>query len=229
LGDLVEQIVKFGGGSIDVGVVSYGVDGMGQFEVRTMLEGGLSMTPFARDNALEAGAVRIDETTEEIPNGVGGLISISHRRPLLVEAEPTYAAPATPAFAEVSRLVTQWCGDHPAAGGPPVVIHLTRGRLDTADAESAVAQLSGLTIPGGAAPVLYHLVETEADHVTVVCPGEESQLADPGVQCLWRLTSPLLGRAELAAEKPSVSVQARGLVVNGKPNLLLDALRRACG
>jgi hypothetical protein len=228
LGDLVEQIVKFGGGAIDVGVVSYGVDGMGEVEVRTMLEGGLSMRPFARDHELEMGAVRIDETTEEIPNGVGGLISISHRRPVLVEAEPTYATPATPAFAEVSRLVSAWCGDHPTASGPPVVIHLTRGKLDTADAESAAAQLTGLAASSGAALVLYHLVETEADHATVICPSEESQLTDPGLQCLWRLTSPLLGRAELAAEKPSISVQSRGMVVNGKPNLLLDALRRAC-
>ncbi len=228
LGDLLEQIVKFGGGAIDVGVVSYGVDGMGEVEVRTMLEGGLSMRPFARDHELEAGAVRIDETTEEIPNGVGGLISITHRRPVLVEAEPTYAAAATPAFAKASELVSTWCAEHPAAGAPPVVIHLTRGRLDESDAQSAVAQLTAVTTPRGA-PVLYHLVETEADHVTVVCPGDESPLADPSLQCLWRLTGPLLGRVELAAEKPSVSEQSRGMVVNGKPNLLLDALRRACG
>jgi hypothetical protein len=228
LGDLLEQIVKFGGGAIDVGVVSYGMDGQGEAEVRTTLEGGLAMRTFARDNELEANAVRIDECTEEVPNGVGGLIAIPHRRPVLVEVEPTSAASAVPAFAEVSRLVAEWCGEHPAAGGPPLVFHLTRGQLDPADAEAAVAQLTGLQASVGVAPLLYHLVETESNHAVVVCPGEESQLADPLLQCLWRLTSPLLGRGELAAEKPSFSAQARGMVVNGKPNLLLDALRRAC-
>jgi hypothetical protein len=242
LGDLVEQIVKFGGGAIDVGVVSYGLNGMGEVEVRSALEGGLAPRSLARDSELEAGAVRVEDFAEEIPNGVGGLITINHRRPVLVEVEPTYGAAATPAFTQASQMVASWCSDHPATKMPPVVIHLTRGKLDPADAENAAAQLQSVvaftgvvqagqlqSVSPAAGPnvVLYHVVETEADSPTVVCPDSETQLADPSLQVLWRLSSPLLARAELAADKPTITEQSRGLVVNGKPNLLLDALRRA--
>lgn len=44
---------------------------------------------------------------------------------------------------------------------------------------------------------------------------------------LWRLSSPLLGREVLAAEKPTISDQSRGFVVNSRCNLLMETLKRA--
>jgi hypothetical protein len=229
MGDILEQIVKFGNGAIDVGVVSYGVDGMGEVEVRTTLEGSLSGRVFARDSELESGAVRIDEAVEELSNGVGGLITIQHRRPILIEAEPTFAASATKGFAEVAQLLANWCRDNPSATFPPIVLHLTRGQLTADDVTAATAPLATIATSSGAPVTLYHLVATETEQATVICPDNELALQDGNLQALFRISSLLLGRDVLAQTKPAINGSSRGLVVNGKPNLLLDALRRARG
>ncbi len=227
MGDIVEQIVKFGNGAIDVGVVSYGVDGMGEVEVRTALEGGLSGRVFARDNELEASAVRLDESKEELSNGVGGLMTIQHRRPILIEAEPTYAASPVRVFAEVAQLVANWCRDNPTASFSPIVLHLTRGQLAADDVTAAIVPLATVATGSGAPVVLYHLVATETEQATLICPDNEFATPDLNLQTLWRVSSLLLGREELAQTKPSINGSSRGFVVNGKPNLLLQALRRA--
>jgi hypothetical protein len=70
-------------------------------------------------------------------------------------------------------------------------------------------------------------VETEADHVSVFFPADDSGLQDPSLQTLWRVTSPLLGRESLLADNPQIGEHSRGMVVNAGGELLLDALKRA--
>jgi hypothetical protein len=225
MSDLIASIAKNGGGAVDVGIVSFGTDAVGELEVRSTL--GFAGRTFARDHELLGEALRVDEFEEEIPDGVGGLIKVPRKRPILVEVEPTAATPATPAFNVVSELISTWIADHPTSSIPPIVLHLTRGKLDIADAESAIQQLQNITTPSGAGVVIYHLVATEPPHATLLYPSSEFDSDDPCLQTLWRLSSPLLYRDELAAEKPSITGQSRGMVINGKFTLLLDALQRA--
>lgn len=223
MGDMVEMIVKFGRGSIDVGVISYGADSGGGSEVRAALEGRLAGRPFARDDELRNGAVRVESFEEERSDGGGGILTIPHCRPILVEAEPTPAAPATPAFVKTAELIAAWSAEHPASPNSPIVIHLTRGAPDAADTEEAARQVTTIAC----SVALYHVVETEASHPSVLFPDAVSDKEDPALQVLWRLSSPLLGRETLAAEKPTISPQSRGFVVNGRSNLLMEALKRA--
>ena len=64
---------------------------------------------------LATGALRVDEVEEQMPNGVGGLITVRRKKPIYLEVEPTAAAPPAEAFAAVARIVTEWCAQHPAA------------------------------------------------------------------------------------------------------------------
>ena len=227
MSELVGDITRIGEGSIDVGVVSYGADSSGEPDIRTSLEGGLEGRPFARDDELQSGAVRDESYDDEMSNGVGGIIKIHHLRLVLVETEPTSSAPATPAFAEVSRIVSDWCTDNPESSMPPVILHLTRGRVDAADATSAVGELRSVNTNGGLPAVLYHLVVPETEHLPVMYAGSAGDLEDSELQTLWGLTSPLLCRSHITADDPSIAADARGMVVNGKFNRLLDAIRRA--
>jgi hypothetical protein len=105
----------------------------------------------------------------------------------------------------------------------PVIVHLTRGQLDPGDAEQAVGHLTA-SVPG---VIVYHIVETEADHVSVFYPADDTGLEDPSLKALWQLTSLLLGREGFVADNPQISEHSRGMVVNTGGELLLDALKRA--
>lgn len=226
MGDMVEMIAKFGGGAIDVGVISYGSDSAGESVVRASLEGGLATRPYARDNELVEGAVRVEAFNEEVPDGAGGFYPKSRNRPVLVEVEPAAAAPAMPAFEKAAELISAWCQDYPHGLNSPIVVHLTRGELDAVDAEDAVAQLQ--SVASGAPVAVYHVVETESKRASLLYPADESKMEDePQLQILWRLSSPLLEREALAAEKSTISDQARGFVVNGRCKLLMEGLKRA--
>ena len=107
----------------------------------------------------------------------------------------------------------------------PLAIHLTRGAHDESELAGALAQLQAA---GGPLPVaVYHVVETETPHASWIVPGDETGTQNPQLQAVFRLSSPLVGRETLAAEKPTVSIASRGIVVNGRCNLLLEGIKRA--
>jgi hypothetical protein len=74
---------------------------------------------------------------------------------------------------------------------------------------------------------LYHLVLTESPHRSLAYPADPAAIEDPALTRLWELSSPLVGRQELAAVKPAVSGESRGFVVNGRFDLLLEGIRLA--
>jgi hypothetical protein len=226
LNDLLGEVVKHGGGAIDVAIVSYGADSGGEAEVRAAFEGPLSGRSFVRDNELESGALRIDEFDEQVPDGVGGLITIPRKRPILVEVEPTAACPAAPAFGELAGMLSGWCAEHPACSLPPVVLHLTRGRQDAGELEAALGQLAAVGTSAGAT-VVYHQIASEQPHPSLAYPDSDEKFEDEGLKALWRASGPLLGREALAESKPNISAGSRGFVVNGKFDQLLAVVKQS--
>jgi len=224
--DLLKQVSALKEGAVDVAVVSYGLDPGGQVELRTTLEGPLAGQTVVPHTALESGALRVEEFQEEISNGLGGLITVTRKKPVFLELEPTAAAPPAEALVAVARIAADWCALHPNACVPPIVLHLTRGRGDAAALEQAVGPLKAVSI--GAGPLaLYHLVVTEAPHKSIAYAQAAADFDDPGLQALWALTSPLLGRERLGAQRPAITPESRGMVVNGKFDLLLEEVKRA--
>jgi hypothetical protein len=200
---------------------------VGEVEVRTTFEGSLAGQSFVRDADLTAGALRIDEFEQQVPNGVGGLITIPVKRQIFVELDPTPAASPVPAFRSVRQLLADWNALHPGSCVPPVVLHLTRSALDSAALEEAAAQLATLEAAAGPAR-LYHLVVTEQPHRSLAYPGTNPEFEQPALQKIWELTSPLLGREELSVSDPAiVSVESRGMVVNGKFDRFLEGIQQA--
>ena len=224
--DLLGEIARCGGGCIDTCLVSYGATAAWEVDVRSSFEGPLDGRQFVRDNELEAGAARVEESTEEISDGAGGLLKVPCKRPVFLEVEPTAPAPATPAFAELARLLSEWCSEHPTSGGPPIVLHLTRGWLDAGDLADAAAELGSVDAPAGDV-VVYHLVMTERPHASLAYPDTDAMIEDPHLQTIWQRTSPLIDAARHAVDNPAMTPGARGLVINGKFDLLLTPIVRA--
>jgi hypothetical protein len=221
--DLLQQIGKLPDGSVEAAIASYGLDAGGQVDVRAGFDGPLAGRTTVAQGELTAGAIRVDEVEEQISNGVGGLITVRRKKPIYFELEPTAAAPTAEAFAAVARVVADWCGQHQAASLAPVVLHLTRGRAEPAEIEQATGQLHEIT---AASPVvLYHLVATETPHKSLAYPDTLDEMAEPSLQKLWELSSPLLGRQRLAAENPAIKPESRGIVVNGRFDRFLDEIK----
>ncbi len=224
--DLLTQISKLDQGSVEVAVVTYGQDSSGQPDVRSTFAGPLEGRAVVPHGELFDGAIRIEEYMEDIPNGMGGLISVKRKKPIYLDLEPTAAAPPDEALRTSAQTAADWCGQHPVACVPPVVLHLTRGEFDPAAIRPAAAPLLATSTAAGPL-VLYHLVATEGPHTSLAYPETDTQLGTDALKALWSLSSPLLDRDRLAAEGRSVGPQAVGMVVNGKFDLFLDGIKAA--
>jgi len=221
------KLAKKPSDQIDVAVVSYGVDFTGELEVRNTFEAGLTGRTVVRDTELQTGAIRIVETEQQLPNGIGGLMTVPMKQLILVELEPTATAASAAAFDAVATIVQEWSQQHPQACVPPVVLHLTRGQHSASDLEAGAAKIQGVTVASGAA-VLYHAIATQAPHTSVCYCENDAALETDELKAAFAASSPLLGRTELAESKPTlVKPESRGIVVNGKFDLLLDGIRSA--
>ena len=227
--DLLAKLAKRPTHAIDIAIISYGTDSMEENEVRTSLEGNLSGKTIVRDSELSEGALRVDEFEQQVPNGLGGLMTIPVRKPIFIELEPTSAASPVPAFAAVGQVLSEWCGQHPQSCVPPIVLHLTRGQFEGAELDAAIGSLKAIESAVG--PVsLCHLVVTETPHRSVVYAEQASELESAELQKLFELSSPVLDRQRLRVEKPwVVKAEARGIVVNGKIDLLLETMIEILG
>ena len=223
--DWLSKLAKKPTGQIEVAMISYGVDSVGDVEVRNTFEAGLSGQTVVTDTDLESGTIRIHEFEQQIPNGIGGLITLPQKQLILVELEPTNAAPPQAAFEATAAAITEWSNRHPLPCCPPVVLHLTRGQHSAEELEVAVTALTTLS-PGAGPVLLYHAIATEAPHSSVSYTQSDTALDDPGLKAAFAVSSTLLGREELAISKPAlVKPQSRGIVINGKFELLLDGIR----
>ena len=105
-----------------------------------------------------------------------------------------------------------------------MVLHLTRGCQALAELAEAAAALRAVSTAAGPV-VLYHLVVTESPHKSLAYPAAADEIEDPALRAIWELSSPLLGRERLAAEKPTIKPDSRGMVINAKFDLLLEEVK----
>jgi hypothetical protein len=195
--------------NLHVGMTIYGLDVLGLPEIRSGFDGSLSGKAIVAAAELEAGALRRERVTEEIPNGVGGLIEVPREKLAFLELEPTRACSPVPAFEAIKSLLEGWESEHPSGTSPPIVLHLTRGGQAEAELREAVALARGAAV--------YHLVVTEEPRSSVAYPVAE-EVEDPEVKLLAELSSRI---ADALPDAPAVKEGARGLVINGKFDCLM--------
>lgn len=223
--DLLKQISKLSAGAVDVAMTSYGLGSSGEVDVRSTFEGPLAGKSIVGNADLASGAIRVEEIQEEVSNGIGGLISITRKKAIYFDLEPTAAAPPVTAFERVAELASEWCRQHRSASLAPIVLHLTRGQIDAGDVDWVKEALARVDATAG--PVaLYHLIVTEEPHKSLAYPASDEEISSPALKKLWQATSLLLDRERLAIEKRPVTVESRGMVVNGRFDLLLEPIKR---
>lgn len=224
--DLLKQLSKVPAGRVDVAMLSYGLDSTGELDVRAAFEGPLAGQTIVAHTALADGAIRVEETQEQVSNGIGGLIDVTRKKPIYFDLEPTAAAPPVKAFEQAAELAAQWCRENRSPALSPIVLHLTRGQIEQQDADwirSALARVDSIAGP----VTLYHLVVTEEPHKSLAYPGTDEEIASPSLKQLWAVTSLLVDRERLSADKRFITADSRGMVVNGKFDVLVDAVKHA--
>ena len=212
--ELVAQVAKRAQGAIDVALWAYGGEASGPTTVAPAWAGPLASRPWVCDTELATGALRVDESDEQVSNGIGGLVSVHRKRPVYVELEPSPAADPTPAFVAVGELLSRWRRESSSAG-PVLVLHVTRG-CPPPEFQLPAGLLDAVT--------LAHLVLTESPHRWLSYPAEMAATESPELVRLWELSSPLARLERLAAGRPSLAPGSRALVVNGKFDLLWECL-----
>lgn len=225
--DLLKQISKCPA-AIDTAIVSYGLGSSGEVEVRDTFEGPLAGKRVVPAAELADGAIRVEEVEEQVSNGIGGLITLNRKKLIYFDVEPTAGAPPVTAFEAVAKIASEWCSQHSTANLAPIVLHLTRGHIELGDVDWAAGALGRVSTAAG--PVtLYHLIVTEEPHKSLAYPANADEIEGPTLKKLWEATSLLLGREQLAADKPAITADSRGMVVNGKFDLLLEGVKQVVG
>jgi hypothetical protein len=223
--DLLKQLSKLAEGRVDVAMMSYGLDANNQTEVRTTFEGPMAGKTVVTNTDLLTGALRVEEFEEQVSNGIGGLVSVTRKKPIYYDVEPAAAAMPTEAFATARRIANDWCDQHPLACLPPIALHLTRGQFNGADVDEALGQFHASSADRPS--LIYHLIVTEQPRKSIAYPETDSDIDGDSLRRLWQQTSPLLGREQILAKRPGLGSNARGFVINGKFDLFVESIKNA--
>ncbi len=213
--ELLGQIAKLADANPYAAVVSHASDPAGGADARTGFEGPLAGRSTVAAKELAEGALRIEQFTEQVSNGIGGLISLKRKRPIFVDLQPGAAPAVVPAFEAVAQLLADWRAEHPRQPCLPIVVHLTRGLIDADELRRAVELLRG---EGGA--ILCHLIVTESPHPVLEYPADPERIQTDELRAIWQWTDPLPAADRLAEKKRSLTAQSRAIVINCKFNLL---------
>jgi hypothetical protein len=214
--ELLEQITNEGRGSIDVGVVSYGAG-----EVCSTFEGPLADRSLVRDSELAQNPSHVEDIVEKIDDGTGGLLEFSKQKPIWVELEPSEPGSVVDAFACAADILDEWRQQNNDSF-TPIVLHLTRGGTESSDVRDAATRLQE-----SGAVTLYHLVKPELAHANVFFPTDSDGIDGEGLKALFDISSPLQGASQIAVENDTISPDARGIVINSKFTMLLQAISQA--
>lgn len=207
--------------AIDTAIVSYGQSSDGLPDVRGTFDGPLAGRSCVRNTELPSGAIRVEEAETQVSNGAGGLITITKKTPIYFDVEPALAMSPLAAFTAAATILSDWCSQHPT-GLPPIILHLTRGAQDAAEITAAIATVTSLATSTGTV-LVHHLVHTESPHKALAYPDNSVDINGEVLKVLWEGSSPLpLWERLKEANRPYVTAESRGFVVNGKFDMLVD-------
>lgn len=221
---MLGEIARRGRGCYDVSLIFYGKEADGS----TSVASGTLGKSYVSDSCLYESAGRVESMMIQIPNGIGGLISLPRKKLSFTNCSPTYSADPVAGFERVVQIVREWDAARPKKLLPPIVLHITSGKFQMDRLDEALLQFSAEGLP----PIqLQHWIFTERPHVGVCCPSEENFTKDEVLQALWERTDPLPAREFLAGIRPGIHEESRGMMVNMDFDLLfevIDTLAKKC-
>ncbi len=220
LNEIIARIAHRAGNDVEVGLIVYGRD-----TVETGFQGPLAGRTTVADVELADGALRVEQITEKVSNGIGGLVSVKRSRPIFVDREADKPAhDLESVVVALARLIGQIRRAHEGELIMPLVLHITGGGFSAEAVAGAAAQLAGL-----GDVLVYHGIVPESPLPTVAYPSNADLVTDPGMAALWRTASPLAGADRIATGRRHVTQASRGFVVGARFDLLLESIQAILG
>ena len=214
---MLGEFARRGRGRYDVGIVSYGKERDGKMSV---YRGSLGRT-FLSDNCLTETAGKVELTMIQIPNGIGGLISLPRKKLYFTDCTPTYSGDPVMGIQSAIEIIREWEQTRQNKVLSPVIVHLTSGYFRTERLDEALNLLADPTLPQVS---FLQWVFTERPHIGVCCPADTTFTHDETLQMLWERTDPLPAREFLAGLRPGIHEESRGMMVNMDFDVLFEAL-----
>lgn len=166
----------------EICVLAYGGDHVGNGFV-----GELGGTHFQPISKVEANPLRIEERTQKVPDGAGGIVEQSVKFPIWFEPKNSGGTPMRKALAECASLVADWCDAHPESY-PPTVIHITDGQSTDGSPEDSATLLRSTQTNDGHV-LLFNLHIDAQSGEPVIFPSSENVLHDDFGRMLFRISS----------------------------------------
>jgi hypothetical protein len=193
-----------------VAALGYGSD------VHAALTGG-STTSLTLVSELGPRPLRVEERTQRVPDGTGGLVEQTVRFPVWVDPVSNGATVMGEALRTAQDLLAEWIDQHPEAF-PPAVINVTDGAATDGDPTGPAEGLRSLSTRDG--PILLYNVHVSSEGGDEVAfPTDDTGLPDEFARRLFSMSSLLPVHLLRAASTPDLTLRSgsRGFAYNADP------------
>jgi hypothetical protein len=202
----------------DVGVIGYGLS------VEPAFGGSLKGRGLVPISEVANSIARIEQRTQKIEDGTGGLVAQEVRFPVWLEATANGATPMVEALRYAHQFLQGWVANHPSSY-PPTVINITDGEATDGDPTVPAQELTSLSTNDGSVLLFNCHISTLASYPAVF-PDTDVGLPDDYARLLFRMSSVLPDKLREAArsQKLAKGEQPRGFAFNTDLAMLINFL-----
>ena len=203
----------------NVGVFGYGKD-VGPSFVGTIA--GRELIPISE---IAENPARLDERTKMVPDGAGGLVEQSIRKPVWFDPIANGGTPMCKAAGEAQRVLEGWIAEHPDSF-PPTCIHITDGEATDGNPTDRLIALKSLSTSDGNAMLFNIHLSANPKATPVLFPDSPDDLPDEYSKMLFETASPLTPSMRALAREHGfdTSEDSRCFVLNADLVLLVQAI-----
>jgi hypothetical protein len=191
-----------------VGVLGYGG------RVAWALGGQLAGQALVPISVVANHPLRVEQRTRKVSDGAGGILEQKFKFPVWFEPLAVGRTPMCQAITKAVQVLTEFIGRFPDSF-PPLVINISDGKATDGNPEVPAKQLRDLaTTDGNVQFFNAHLSSSPARPIEY--PANEMDLPDPMARDLFRLSSILPDKFQIAAKNEGFRIEptSRGFVFN---------------
>ena len=168
---------------------------------------------------------RLDDRTQKIPDGSGGLVEQSVRTPVWFDPVAGGGTPMCRAASEAQRVLQEWLSAHPDCF-PPVVIHITDGEATDGNPWERLRGLTSLSSSDGNVMLFNIHLSANPDATPVTFPDAVDDLPDDYSCKLFETASPLTSTMRALAKEHGIATAetSRAFVLNADMVLLVQSI-----
>ena len=203
----------------NVGVFGYGKD------VGPSFVGPIAGRELIPISEIADNPARLDERTKMVPDGAGGLVEQSIRKPVWFDPIADGGTPMCRAAEEAQRVLGSWIAEHPDSF-PPTCIHITDGEATDGNPTDRLNALKSLSTSDGNAMLFNIHLSANPEATPVLFPDSSDDLPDEYSKMLFETASPLTPSMRALAKEHGfdTSESSRCFVLNADLVLLVQAI-----